>query len=95
MKRMLMTAVVFAAALFCLIQTGAARVGGQEISPSDSAGLPNKIWKRGLAIAPVTLNLTGKDKVLVGEGKVELKKRSDNSRELMAPADAVELLAQD
>lgn len=68
MKRMLMTAVVFAAALFCLIQTGAARAGGQEITPSDSAGLPNKIWKRGLAIAPVTLNLTGKDKVLVGEG---------------------------
>jgi mono/diheme cytochrome c family protein len=68
MKRMLMTAVVLAGALFCLIQTGAARAGGQEITPSASASLPNKIWKRGLAIAPVTLNFTGKDKVLVGEG---------------------------
>jgi hypothetical protein len=35
---------------------------------TDSTGLPKKIWKRGLEIAPVPLNLQGKSKKLVGEG---------------------------
>jgi mono/diheme cytochrome c family protein len=34
----------------------------------DSADLPSKAWKRGLAISPVPLNLEGKDKQLVGTG---------------------------
>lgn len=66
MKRMLMIVVAIAGAVLCVTQLGTTRVGAQELQPS--ASLPAKIWKRGLAIAPVALNLTGKDKVLVGEG---------------------------
>ena len=34
----------------------------------DSTGLPEALWKRGLAIAPVPLNLDGRDRKLVGYG---------------------------
>jgi hypothetical protein len=40
----------------------------EQLEPTDDTGLPEKIWKRGLAIAPVPLNLEGKSKRLVGEG---------------------------
>jgi mono/diheme cytochrome c family protein len=67
MKRMLMIVVAIAGAALCVTQLGTTRAGAQELQPTANE-LPNKIWKRGLAIAPVTLNLAGKDKVLVGEG---------------------------
>jgi hypothetical protein len=38
------------------------------LTPRDSTGLPENEWKRGLAIAPVALNLDGKNKRLVGAG---------------------------
>jgi hypothetical protein len=47
---------------------GAAQAEVQELEPTDSTGLPNKIWKRGLAIAPVPLNLSGKNRKRAGEG---------------------------
>ena len=67
MKRMLMILVAIAGAVLCVSQLGASRAGAQELEAS-ATGLPNKIWKRGLAIAPVALNFDGKDKILVGEG---------------------------
>jgi mono/diheme cytochrome c family protein len=67
MKRMLIIAAVFAAAIFSVVQPGTTGARAQELQPT-ADGLPNKIWKRGLAIAPVALNLDGKDKILVGEG---------------------------
>jgi hypothetical protein len=51
---------------FALIPTS--RAGAQEMETTDSTGFPSKVWKRGLAIAPVPLNLDGKSKKLVGEG---------------------------
>lgn len=66
MKRMLMITAVFAAAVFSVIQAGTTGARAQELQPT--ASLPNKIWKRGLAIAPVALNLDGKERTLVGEG---------------------------
>lgn len=62
-----MTAAVFATAVFCAIQIGTTGAGAQELQPT-ATELPNKLWKRGLAIAPVALNLDGKDKTMVGEG---------------------------
>jgi hypothetical protein len=59
-----MIVTVFAAALFG-IQVGTTGAGAQELTVVE---LPNKIWKRGLAISPVSLNLEGKDKLVVGEG---------------------------
>lgn len=40
----------------------------EQLEPTGSNDLPEKIWKRGLAIAPVPLNLEEKSKRLVGEG---------------------------
>lgn len=34
----------------------------------DDSGLPNSLWKRGLQISPVAVNLDGRDKRLVGLG---------------------------
>lgn len=65
MKRTFMIAFAIAGAVFCAIQITTARVAAQQLQADK---LPSKIWKRGLAIAPVALNLTGKDKVPVGEG---------------------------
>lgn len=65
MKRTIMIAVAIAGAVFCAFQLNTPSVAAQQQTDDK---LPSKIWKRGLAIAPVTLNLTGKDKVLVGEG---------------------------
>jgi hypothetical protein len=53
--------VVLTASLMASAQDGT-------ITVQDSSGLPSKTWKRGLAIAPVPLNLEGKSKQLVGEG---------------------------
>jgi len=65
MKRMLMTSIAVAGLVFSLVMAGSTRA--QDVTANDSS-LPEKVWKRGLAIAPVALNLTGKDKKTVGEG---------------------------
>lgn len=67
MKRILIIAAVFAAAIFSVVQPGTTGARAQELQPTDNE-LPEKIWKRGLAMAPVPLNLEGKSKQLVGEG---------------------------
>ena len=67
MKRMLMIAAVLVAAIAGVLHIGTTGAGAQELQPT-AGNLPNKIWKRGLAIAPVALNLDGKDKTVVGEG---------------------------
>ena len=43
-------------------------IAAQEMRRADSTGLPEALWKRGLAIAPVPLNLAGRDRKLVGYG---------------------------
>jgi mono/diheme cytochrome c family protein len=67
MKRILMIAVAFTRAVFGVVQVGSARVAGQDPEVAATT-LPDKIFKRGLAMAPVALNLDGKDRKLVGEG---------------------------
>jgi cytochrome c553 len=66
MKRLIMTTVVLAA----VVLTASLMVSAQDanLAAQDSSGLPDKTWKRGLAIAPVPLNLEGKSKKTVGEG---------------------------
>jgi hypothetical protein len=66
MKRSLMTMVVLATVVLTASLMASAQDG--TITVQDSSGLPSKTWKRGLAIAPVPLNLEGKSKQLVGEG---------------------------
>jgi cytochrome c len=68
MKRTLMACVALAGLVFSVALIGTAQAGGQEAQENDSTGLPEKVFKRGLAIAPVPLNLEGKDRRLVGEG---------------------------
>lgn len=65
-KRSLMLCVAIAS----IVLTGTLIGAAQQEQPdlTDSTGLPEKVWKRGLAIAPVALNLEGKSKRLVGEG---------------------------
>jgi hypothetical protein len=57
-----------AVAALVLMGTLISAAGQEQIEPTDDTGLPKKIWKRGLEIAPVPLNLQGKSKKLVGEG---------------------------
>jgi hypothetical protein len=58
------------AALAIVILAASLMVSAQDgtVTIQDSTGLPSKTWKRGLAIAPVPLNLAGKSKQTVGEG---------------------------
>ncbi|HZM90296.1 MAG TPA: cytochrome C [Blastocatellia bacterium] len=66
MKRSLMLFVAVAGLVLTGTIFGAAQQ--EQLEPKDATDLPEKIWKRGLAIAPVPLNLEGKSKRLVGEG---------------------------
>jgi hypothetical protein len=66
MKRGMMLCFAVAGLVFTGTFMGAAQQ--EQLEPTDDTGLPEKIWKRGLAIAPVPLNLEGKSKRLVGEG---------------------------
>ncbi|MCI0485542.1 MAG: hypothetical protein L0229_02975 [Blastocatellia bacterium] len=68
MKRISMIAVLLTGLIFTGILVIAAQDGAEHSKAGDSTGLPNKIWKRGLEIAPVPLNLAGRDRKLVGEG---------------------------
>lgn len=61
-----LTTVVFVVLWLTGTLIGAAQDSGQE--PQDNTGLPNVIWKRGIAISPVPLNLDGKSKKRVGTG---------------------------
>ncbi len=57
-------------------QIGRGQVEGQELELTDSSGLAEKEWKRGLAIAPVPLNLEGKSQKRVGLGSYIVNARS-------------------
>jgi hypothetical protein len=75
MKRLIMMITVG-----CFISAGALMVEAQDATPpleaTDSTGLPTRLWKRGLEIAPVRLNLDGKNRKLVGEGSYIVNVRS-------------------
>ncbi len=66
MKRIVLSVVLFGG----LFLTAAIIISAQEgrHQSADSTGLPDNEWKRGLAISPVPLNLSGRDKRLVGLG---------------------------
>jgi hypothetical protein len=72
MKRVFMIAAL--SAVLAATLSGYARSQSQE--PQDAAGLPDTLWKRGLAIAPVPLDLTGKNKKSVGLGSYIVNARS-------------------
>ena len=61
MKRLLMTSIAIGA----LVVWASFGVRAQQGGASE---LPDKVWKRGLAIAPVSLNMGTRDKRLVGAG---------------------------
>jgi len=62
MKRLLMTLVVLGGLVL-----SASLIGSAQQAPEANT-LPDNVWKRGMAIAPVSLNLAGKDKKRVGMG---------------------------
>jgi len=64
MKRIFMIAFLVGGLVGTVSLIGSA----QEQDAQDSTGLSDRIWKRGLKIAPVTLNLDGKNKKRVGMG---------------------------
>lgn len=68
MKRMIMILIVIAGIVSTGTLIATAQSPEQEAQSSDSTGLSDKTWKRGLEIAPVALNLEGKNKKRVGEG---------------------------
>jgi hypothetical protein len=57
-----------AVTILVLVGTRIGMAQHEQLEPTDATGLPETKWKRGLAIAPVPLNLEGKRKRLVGEG---------------------------
>jgi cytochrome c553 len=66
MKRILLSILLcgglfLAAAIISPAQDG-------QMEADDSTGLPNNLWKRGLAISPVPINMNGRNKKLVGQG---------------------------
>ena len=65
-KRSLMVCVAVASLVLTGTLIGAAQQ--EQLQPTDASGLPKQVWKRGLEIAPVPLNLEGKSKKLVGKG---------------------------
>lgn len=65
-KKALMISLLLGSLLLTARLIGAAQQ--EVVDQQDSTGLPSKNWKRGFAISPVTLNLDGKDKKLVGVG---------------------------
>lgn len=66
MKKKLAVCLMLVALVSAAALVGAARQ--QQIEPEDSTGLPAATWKRGLAIAPVPLNLAGRNRRQVGLG---------------------------
>src|SRR6185369_7924666 len=68
MKRMLMITTLLVGIIFAGTLIGSAQSRQDaSLQPTDATGLPETIWKRGLAIAPVPLNIKG-NKKLVGAG---------------------------
>jgi hypothetical protein len=68
MKRLLLIPILVVGTLFAASLMSPAQVARQGVELADSTGLPEKIWKRGIAMAPVALNFANKDRRLVGEG---------------------------
>ena len=68
MKRITMIALLLTGLACAGALAGAAQDEGQQPQIEDSTGLPTKTWKRGLEIAPLPLNLSGKERKRVGEG---------------------------
>lgn len=64
MKRVSMIAVLIAGLIFTGVLVGAAQDEGYALAED----LPGKTWKRGLEIAPLPLNLNGRNRKVVGEG---------------------------
>jgi hypothetical protein len=74
MKRIVLSIALLGGLYFAVAMTGSAQEGWQQ--QADDAGLPDKEWKRGLAISPVPVNLTGRDKRLVGLGSYIVNARA-------------------
>ena len=68
MKRISMIALLLTGLAFTGVLVGSAQDEVEHSKAGDSTGLPTKLWKRGLEIAPLPLNLSGRDRKLVGEG---------------------------
>jgi len=68
MKRVTMIVITIAGLSIAFASLGSPQARGQEAQSTDETGLPTNLWKRGLAIAPVTLDLSGKKKKIAGVG---------------------------
>jgi mono/diheme cytochrome c family protein len=68
MKRMIMTCAALAGLVLSAALIGSAQTGDRGATAADETGLPDVVWKRGLAIAPVPLNIEPNHKKVVGEG---------------------------
>jgi mono/diheme cytochrome c family protein len=66
MKRKIAASVILLAIVMTAALIGSAQQ--QQLEPQDDTGLPAPLWKRGLAIAPVQLNLAGRNQKQVGLG---------------------------
>ena len=74
MRKILSSIVLLGGLYFAGAMIGSAQEGWQQ--PADSTGLPNNEWKRGLAISPVSVNLNGRDKRMVGLGSYIVNARA-------------------
>ena len=66
MKRMVLSVVLFGGLFVTAAILSSAQESRQQ--PQDDTGLPLSVWRRGLAISPVPINLAGRDRKLVGTG---------------------------
>jgi len=66
MKRKIAISVLLVAFVMTAALIGSAQQ--QQLEPQDATNLPAPLWKRGLAIAPVPLNLAGRNQKQVGLG---------------------------
>lgn len=66
MKRKIAISVMLLALVMTAALIGSAQQ--QQLEPQDTTGLPAVSWKRGLALAPVPLNMEGKNRKAVGTG---------------------------
>jgi hypothetical protein len=66
MRRKLTISTTLVGLVLVVASIGTARQNQME--PQDTSDLPSVIWKRGLAISPVPINMAGRSKKLVGTG---------------------------
>jgi hypothetical protein len=74
MRKILLSIVLLGGLYFAGAMIGSAQEGWQQ--PADSTALPNNEWKRGLAISPVSVNLNGRDRRMVGLGSYIVNARA-------------------